>query len=41
MTTIFRRAVLVRAEDEEWINEMSAFLLERYADDEESGPPLQ
>ena len=34
-------AVLVRAEDEEWINEMSAFLLERYANDEESGPPLQ
>jgi len=34
-------AVLVRAEDENWTNEMSAFLLERYADDEESGPLLQ
>ena len=34
-------AVLVRSDDENWINEMSAFLLERYADDEESGPLIQ
>ena len=34
-------AVLVRAEDENWTNQMSAFLLEHYADDEESGPLLQ
>ena len=34
-------AVLVRSDDEGWVNEMSAFLLERYADDEESGPLIQ
>jgi len=34
-------AVLVRSDDEDWVNEMSAFLLERYADDEESGPLIQ
>lgn len=34
-------AVLVRAEDEEWTNEMAAFLLERYSDEDESGPLLQ
>ena len=34
-------AVLVRSEDEDWANEMSAFLLDRYADDEDEGPRLQ
>ena len=34
-------AVLIRSEDQDWANEKSAFLLERYADDEESGPLLQ
>ena len=34
-------AVLVRSDDEGWVNEMSAFLLERYADDEERGPLIQ
>ena len=34
-------AVLVRSDDEGWVNEMPAFLLERYADDEESGPLIQ
>ena len=34
-------AVLVRSDDEGWVNEMSAFLLERYADDEGSGPLIQ
>ena len=34
-------AVLVRSDDEDWVNEMSAFLLERYSDDEESGPLIQ
>lgn len=34
-------AVLVRSEDEDWVNEMSAFLLERYSDEEESGPLIQ
>ena len=34
-------AVLVRSDDEDWVNEMSAFLLERYADEDESGPLIQ
>lgn len=34
-------AVLVRSEDEDWANEMSAFLLERYSDDDNGGPRLQ
>ena len=34
-------AVLVRSEDDDWVNEMSAFLLERYSDEEESGPLIQ
>ena len=34
-------AVLVRSDDDDWVNEMSAFLLERYADEDESGPLIQ
>ena len=34
-------AVLVRSDDEDWVYEMSAFLLERYADEDESGPLIQ
>ena len=34
-------AVLVRSDDDDWVNEMSAFLLERYSDEDESGPLIQ
>ena len=34
-------AVLVRSDDEEWTNEMSAFLLERYSDEDDGPPRLQ